>query len=67
MEMDVPERHAQISDANHIIRRLTPERVAYDLFGCRSQARPSLAVSSFLVERAQAFSLGCSYPAGVMY
>ncbi len=67
MEKGVPERHAQISDANYRIRRLTPERVALNARGLCPKTGPIKMVSSFLVERSQILDQGFSYPAGVMY
>jgi hypothetical protein len=67
MEKGVPESHAQISDVNHRIRRLTPDRVALNIHGLCSKAGLVKMVSSFMVERSQVLDLGFSYPTGVMY
>jgi len=62
----VPEKHVQITNRNHWIRRRTPDKVAIDAFGASVNALPKQAFSSFLVERFHTYS-GISYPVGVMY
>jgi hypothetical protein len=44
-----------------------PDGVAFDAFGGCFKAKPSQAVSSFLVEHSRIFNAGFSYPIGVMY
>jgi hypothetical protein len=40
MRKFVPEKHAQISDRNIGIRRLTPEMIAFDAIGRCSEKKP---------------------------
>ncbi len=49
IERSVPENYAQISARNCNIRRLTPEWVALNTFGCLPEAGSSVIVSSFLM------------------
>ena len=60
----MPEK--SIAELNHGIRLLTPDRVARVAFG-RPIEKPSLAGSSFRVERSLAFWCGIRNPVGVMY
>ena len=62
----MPEKHAQISDGNIGIRRLTPEMIAFDAIGRCSEKKPKQEVSSFLVEQFHIFDLGLCYATGVM-
>jgi len=63
----VPEKHTQRSNWNHRIRRLTLDGVAFDASGKCFKAKPSQAVSSFLVKHSRIFDEGFCYPIGVMY
>jgi len=68
MENFVPEKSIRILEGNQGVRRLTPERVAWDVFGRGFTTTPIQAVSSFLMEqRSWVLDPGICYPAGVMY
>ncbi len=49
IESSVPENYAQISAIVCNIRRLAPDWVAINIFGCRPEAGSSVIVSSFLM------------------
>jgi hypothetical protein len=64
----VPGKSFQIPDGNQGVRRLTPERVAWDVFGRNFTNNADSSVSSFLMEqRSWVLDPGICYPAGVMY
>jgi len=68
MRKVVPERITQImSNGNHGVRRLTPDRMTIDALGSFIEAEQSQAVSSLQVERSGVLDRGSVVLTGVMY